>query len=219
MSRKYRIIIIFSTALIGFAAYYFWYYRTVNICEVPVIARMHNHEFVNKTIAILPMGKTQKSDITDLQIFFKELYGIKVEILSPIVIPEKAFLQERKQYNATTIKDFLIPRRGKYFRLIGIVDEDITIPQFRFLFGLASLTNGVMTVSLARLGDNKKNPQIFRSRLFKIILHEYGHTFGLGHCKGEGSCLMQFINSLDDLDNFDCGFCWGCNNRVNTQWD
>ncbi|BBM86381.1 hypothetical protein [Candidatus Uabimicrobium amorphum] len=218
IKQKYRIITILSLAIIGFAGYYFWYYRTIDIQEVPVIARMQDKRFSGKVIAIQPMGEIEKTHIDSISRLFKELYDIETKVLPVIPIPKKTFMEDRKQYSAGLLNDYLAGQRKNYFKLMGVIDEDMAVPAHAYLFGLASLSRDVFVVSLTRLRESyyhrKENSKLFRSRLYKITMHEYGHTFGLSHCLSTGTCLMRFIGSVRDLDYSDCGFCWVCCQRI-----
>lgn len=215
---RLRFILLIILALFGVWGYYSWYDRTMLIQGVPVLARMVRAGFARQVVAIQPMGKVNAAEIEPLKELFQVLYQIEVKILDPVEIPQNAFIPERKQFNAGIINHELAGKRGNYFRLLAVIDQDMTIADYNFVFGAASLNNGVATISLIRLQEAYygQNPDVlaFRSRLFKIILHEYGHTFGLGHCEENGPCLMCFIHHIGDLDDFSCGFCWVCNRSI-----
>ncbi len=49
----------------------------------------------------------------------------------------------------------------------------------------------------------------FFERVKKELLHELGHTFGLGHCQDKG-CIMSFSNSVLEVDLKGLGFCSKC---------
>lgn len=216
--QKQRIFIFLTIVGLGFAGYYFWYYRTFSIQEIPVIVRMQDKSFRGKVIAILPIGEVKNTDIESLQHLFKDLYDINVKILPSVPIPENVLIKDREQYNAGLLNDYLAGQKQQYFKLMGIIDKDMSVPAYAYLFGLASLSRDVFTVSLTRLRESyyhrKENETLFRSRLYKITMHEYGHTFGLSHCQSTGTCLMRFIGSVRDLDFSDCGFCWICCQRI-----
>ena len=218
MTKKARIITTLLFTMIGFSSYYMWYYRTIKIAGVPVIARMQKKPFTQRVIAILPMGDVKKSDIESLSVLFSELYDISSEILPNVPIPPKTFMELEEQYDANLLNDYLVTQKKHYFRVVGIIDEDMSVSAYGYLFGLASLSREVCTISLTRLRESyyrrPENDLLLRSRIFKIVMHEYGHTFGLAHCISNGSCLMRFIGSVEDLDNSDCGFCWICNQML-----
>ncbi|RLG67791.1 MAG: archemetzincin, partial [Methanobacteriota archaeon] len=53
------------------------------------------------------------------------------------------------------------------------------------------------------------NPQLFRERTSKEVIHELGHTYGLGHCSRQ-SCVMHFSNTLLDTDRKSHHLCPSC---------
>jgi archaemetzincin len=53
----------------------------------------------------------------------------------------------------------------------------------------------------------------FYDRAVKEIVHELGHTFGLGHCPNS-KCVMHFSNSLADTDLKEAYFCNMCRPKI-----
>jgi tetratricopeptide (TPR) repeat protein len=85
-----------------------------------------------------------------------------------------------------------------------------------FVFGLASLTDRVAIVSLARIGaaDHAQ----FERRLTKLVLHEVGHTLGLHH-HDRDDCVMRRDPTLASLDTAPDRPCEACHGALSEQAD
>lgn len=129
--------------------------------------------------------------------------------------------QSRRQYNASLILGRIMEDniKNQYFRVLGVIDEDIYTRYLNFVFGIALLpkkpfnksTSGAI-ISVTRLREEfyrrKEDPPLFELRILKEAHHELGHTFGLKHC--ENICVMKFSNSLADTDKKPPTFCESC---------
>lgn len=91
------------------------------------------------------------------------------------------------------------PGYGKY---VGIVNADGYVTGLNFVFGLAMGNTAV--VFTHRLVGN-----LMHTRILKEVIHEVGHTLGLGHCS-DPYCIMYFSNTLADTDRKGPGFCPRC---------
>ncbi|MEB3787200.1 MAG: archaemetzincin family Zn-dependent metalloprotease [Desulfurococcales archaeon] len=105
-------------------------------------------------------------------------------------------------------RDFVEPPRRL---VVGVTRADGYVDGLNFVFGLAEPRLGVASVYARRLeaGD----PRLFAERLAKEIAHEVGHLLGLGHCSTPG-CVMNFSNSLAEVDAKRLWFCEECRRRV-----
>jgi archaemetzincin len=128
----------------------------------------------------------------------------------------QAYNPERKQYLSSELLCAL-GRAARSERVVGIADVDLYAPRLNFVFGEADMASGTAVVSLYRLrpeyyglvGDEV----VLLERATKEIVHELGHTFGLGHCPNSG-CVMHFSNSLADTDVKELFFCSKCRPRI-----
>lgn len=143
---------------------------------------------------------------------FPHISKIKVE--KSVSIPEKAYVVERKQYDASYILDFLsrIPKSDE--KILGLTSVDLCVREshLNFVFGLAHCPGKAAIVSIFRLNPKfygEKNEDLFFKRIAKECVHELGHTFGLGHCRSP-LCVMNFSNSIIDVDRKRDNFCGSC---------
>jgi archaemetzincin len=102
--------------------------------------------------------------------------------------------------------------------LLGITMADlfpgpVAGQSWNFVFGMASLERRVGVYSLARYGpgflhapDTAATRRHALERALLAVAHETGHMFSLPHCV-HYECLMNGVNSLDELDR---GTPWLC---------
>lgn len=133
-----------------------------------------------------------------------------------------SFRSERRQYDADALLTDLVRfASSDADRTVFITREDLFAGGLNFVFGLAE--GGACLVSTTRLdprfygrvGDAAGANLLFRERMVKEVLHELGHTFGLGHCESK-RCVMVFSNSIGDVDFKGKEFCARCQNALKT---
>jgi archaemetzincin len=82
--------------------------------------------------------------------------------------------------------------------LMGITERDLyPIPEWNYVFGLASYENGVGVTSIYRFANGHLTGSNFNEsmlRLMKISSHEIGHMFGITHCLN-ANCVMNGTNT------------------------
>ncbi len=94
---------------------------------------------------------------------------------------------------------------------INLTQTDIFEPGKPFVFGLASLSDRVALISLARLEADRDD--VFAERLTKLVMHEAGHTLGLHHHDDPG-CVMRQDPSVASLDEAPTTPCARCHKRL-----
>ncbi|MEM2080632.1 MAG: hypothetical protein QW104_08140 [Nitrososphaerota archaeon] len=106
---------------------------------------------------------------------------------------------------------------------IVITSADIYTYGTNYIFGLATIGAGL--VSTARIDPNfweyvpeisyysNMGREFFLKQLGKVLLHELGHTFSLGHCH-EPCCVMRYSNSPFELYSKGEDYCAGCWSRL-----
>ena len=104
------------------------------------------------------------------------------------------------------------------FAVMAVTMSDIFKGEFNFLYGLAGLHLGV--VSLHRLhpdspsydyeGPTKGRPdEMLLRHTMDVLTHELGHSFGLRHCT-YFSCVMQGFNCLEEAEGHAPDLCPVC---------
>ncbi len=164
-------------------------------------------------ISLLPMGKVERRVLDHLKLEL-ELFGIPLQIVPEIPLPDGAHDPDRGQFRARKLLKLTAVEKGS--KVLGITDVDIYVPSLNFVFGLAQKGGRAALISTSRLVDGLKGPTGLREyleRCKKEAVHELGHTFGLDHCRRR-KCVMHFSNSLQDTDVKSSGFCNGCARKV-----
>lgn len=168
-------------------------------------------------LSIVPLGSVPKGILDFLQNGLAHRLGLKVGVAKEESIPKYAFNPKRRQYYSTKILRELKGLRIKDERILGIVDIDLYVPELNFVFGEASILEGVCIISLTRLHQEyyglPEDDKLFLERTLKEAIHELGHTYRLGHCE-DPKCIMHFSNSLRDTDIKGPDFCTRCRARA-----
>ena len=185
---------------------------------------------MNKIIYLLKIGKVNQSIFLDLkknlEVVFSE-FKINVEILRERIKLRKNDLDRvRSQYRALKILNRLVEKAKKkeYFRIFGILDEDIYSKNYDFIFGLAKRGSFAAIISITRLRESfyiesgdlyrkEESKEKFNERVLKEAKHEIGHTFGLKHC--HNICVMKRSDRLTDTDKKPIEYCESCLTKIN----
>lgn len=161
-----------------------------------------------KTIIIQPYKGLPKVDVEFVAKELSIIYN-KIEIRNPIPLPKKAFNLNRSRYRADSLIKILSNTTPSGFLTIGLTDKDISATKNNVqdwgLMGLGYCPGKSCIASTFRLNKAKKGLQ-----LFKVAIHELGHTEGLKHCLVK-NCYMRDAkgkNHTDDLTSF----CKKCKN-------
>ncbi|XP_047564602.1 archaemetzincin-2 isoform X1 [Lutra lutra] len=173
-------------------------------------------------------------------------YGLTVKLLEPVPVSVTRCSfrvndnTQNLQIHAGHILRFLKKKKPRdAFCIVGITMIDLyPRDSWNFVFGQASLTDGVGIFSFARYGsdfysshyegkvnklqrvsssdysifDNYYVPEvtsILLLRSCKTLTHEIGHIFGLRHCQWL-ACLMQGSNHLEEADRRPLNLCPIC---------
>jgi archaemetzincin len=167
-------------------------------------------------IALEPLGNIADEIMEEIKDRVGSIFHCPVEIEAGINDLSQAYDSERRQYSSSKLLAFL-GKAEKEERVVGIADIDLYVPGLNFVFGEAATGLGTATVSLYRLRQEyyglPPDEALFLERATKEIIHELGHTFGLGHCPNN-KCVMHFSNSLADTDLKETHFCNMCRPRI-----
>lgn len=126
------------------------------------------------------------------------------------------------QYHADQVTSHLRHafRVADHELIVAFTTEDLYVPELNFVFGLASIRDGVAIVSLHRLletfyGRTSKGDLLLKRTIIEAA-HELGHLLGLGHCE-DPRCVMFFSNSILDTDTKTHVMCARCHRKVGSR--
>lgn len=171
-------------------------------------------------LGLVPLAPVDLKILHHLRPAIADFLSLPVRILPLYPCPPHALHVVRNQYHSTQLLEYLLKEDlfEKPFRILGITAVDLYIPIFTFVFGEAQLDGRAAIISTFRpgggAGEVKPPSSLVLSRLFKLSLHELGHTFSLPHCR-QADCLMRFAANLEKLDQINLRFCEYCQILLN----
>ncbi|GAB2836973.1 hypothetical protein GCM10027043_44700 [Ferruginibacter profundus] len=126
---------------------------------------------------------------------------------NPIPLPQSAFYSIRNRYRADSLIQFLNALTGTGHVTIGLTSKDISTTKDSVadwgVMGLGFCPGKACIASTFRLSKTEKLMQ-----LFKVAIHESGHTQGLPHCVVK-SCFMRDAEGRNPT-NEEKDFCVDC---------
>ncbi|MCU7496898.1 MAG: archaemetzincin family Zn-dependent metalloprotease [Ignavibacteria bacterium] len=148
----------------------------------------------------------------DISVIFKD----NVSLISLPLNTAAAYSRDRGQYFSTQlIADAMKLTPAYDGKVLMLVEFDLFVPVFTYVFGEAQLNGKHSIVSLCRLHEEfysgKTNDKLLHERSLKEILHELGHNMGLIHCRN-WNCVMHSSQGVEEIDikgNFYCPECSG----------
>jgi archaemetzincin len=167
-------------------------------------------------ITLKPLGNIAEEIMEELKNRVGGIFHCPVEIGAGFSDLAQAYNPERKQYFSSKLLASL-KKSERDERVVGVADVDLYVPRLNYVFGEADIVSGTAVVSLYRLRQEyyglAPDETLFLERATKEIVHELGHTFGLGHCPNS-KCVMHFSNSLADTDLKGTSFCSSCRPKI-----
>jgi archaemetzincin len=144
--------------------------------------------------------------VQDLLIRLKKV-NPNIALRNPIAFPINAYYEPRNRYKADSLIYFLKQITIKGHVAIGLTNKDISssMPGYEDwgVMGLSYMPGKACIVSSFRLNKNNISDQ-----LFKVAIHELGHTQGLHHC-ATITCLMRDAEGKNTTDQ-EKEFCPKC---------
>jgi archaemetzincin len=157
--------------------------------------------FVIQPFSDMPTGQTN--------LIYKKMKDIspKTILRNAIPLPLSAYYSQRNRYCADSIINYLDHFGSADTVIIGLTTKDISTTKGKIIdwgvMGLGFQPGNACIVSTYRLSKTNLSDQ-----LFKISLHELGHTQGLPHCKNK-FCYMRDAEGGNHLDE-ETNFCASC---------
>ncbi len=122
----------------------------------------------------------------------------RLEVLPPIPLPDMAYHAPRNRYRADSLLRFLHARTPAGAVTIGLTHRDISTTARGHadwgVMGLGQLPGDACVASTFRLTKGRIDQQ-----LYKVAVHELGHTHGLPHCPAP-TCIMGDQNGHNRTD-------------------
>jgi archaemetzincin len=170
-----------------------------------------------EAVHLLPVGRLPPGTLEALAGRLSRRIELACHVLPPRELTVRR-IPNRDQIDAGTLLEALEARAGADSSLlVGITGDDIAIPVFTFVFGLARQGGPACVVSLARTDPVfyglPPDASLRDERAVAEILHEIGHLATLEHCTNRG-CLMSFAGNIERVDTRGSRFCPDCAERL-----
>jgi len=169
-----------------------------------------------EAIDLVPVGEHSADTLDALAARLSQGVALACHVAAGLAGP-LAPLPGRDQLDAGVLLEALEARARDGRLLVGVAGEDIAIPVFTFVFGLARQGGPACLVSLARADPAyyglPPDLDLRDARAVAEIRHELGHLASLDHCPNRG-CLMSFAGSIERADARGAEFCRSCRERL-----
>jgi archaemetzincin len=182
-------------------------------------------------IALLPVGgfdPERSPSMEVLERFARAFFQMPVRVLDAVEPGRERFTTRINPYGGqrqVLTVDVLESLRGRRHRdvfcVLAVTMEDLyPQPSWNFVFGQASLREGVGVFSFARYDPafrgQSRPPRWLRlltRRSVKVLAHETAHMFSLAHCVYY-RCIMNGSNHLDEADRRPAFLCPVCLRKI-----
>lgn len=158
------------------------------------------------TVEIQPFDDMPEAYLKSVHKALEKVVG-PIYIRKPISLPKTALNHNKNRYRADSILKYLTQINNTSTFLIGLTASDISTTKNGIqdwgVMGLGYCPGSVCVASSYRLKNTNKAEQ-----LFKVAIHELGHTQGLPHCK-EKTCFTRDANGKNPTDE-EKAFCEAC---------
>jgi len=169
----------------------------------------HSNSFVKEntvTIDIQPFSGIGDEEVNYVFSELKKVYP-DVNLNRSIPLQASAFYAARNRYRADSLIQFLDRRTARGHVTIGLTGKDISTTKNGIadwgVMGFGFCPGKACIASSFRLSNAEKLMQ-----LFKVAIHELGHTQGLPHCS-VSSCFMRDAEGRNPT-NEEKDFCVEC---------
>lgn len=170
------------------------------------------------TLYVQPIGEFSLAHTDIIEVtadLLARFYGVPVRVLGTVdsrIVPPWARRRNpntgNEQFLTRFVLNYLARNKPKdAVAVLALTTTDLWAGKgWNFLFGEASLDEGVGVWSLHRMGDPELEPRTFLRRTLQIAVHETGHMFGIWHCT-RFDCGMNGCNSQEEADSQPMWFC------------
>jgi archaemetzincin len=170
-----------------------------------------------EAVDLVPVGAVPPGTLEGLAVRLSRRIEVACHLLPPRAFAVRR-IPNRDQVDANALLEAVEARAASESRLlVGVTAEDIAVPVFTFVFGLARQGGRACVVSLARTDPSfyghPPDLALRDERAVAEVLHEIGHLATLEHCPDRG-CLMSFAGNVERVDTRGSRFCPACAERL-----
>lgn len=167
-----------------------------------------------KEIKIVSVGQVPAEVLDYLALVLSSSFGVRCEVQDVQIDVRRSYNAKRRQFDSNQILQQLLELRlGEDCKVLAVTEQDLFVPIFTFVFGLAQVGGTAALMSTCRLHQQfyglPEDNELFLQRCEKEAAHELGHAHGLVHCASY-ECVMHFSNSIEQVDLKSATFCDAC---------
>lgn len=166
-----------------------------------------------------PLNKFNSVNINELKEAVVAFYPIRVQLAPIVSMPQHLYYAPGKRYRADRIIDWLASTKAdSVTSIVGLTDLDISTTlrgdeDFGIMgFGHQEGLKRSCVVSTMRPAKTAKNKAHLQQRVYKLVIHELGHNFGLSHCPNS-ICFMRDAGGKIRLDE-QTDLCASCRKKL-----
>jgi len=164
-------------------------------------------------INLQPFENISSQEVNYVFTEIKKVYS-NIRINRPVALPRAAYYLPRNRYRADSLIKYLSSITPDGEVTIGLTNKDVSTTKDNMydwgVMGLGYCPGNACVSSTFRLSKNEKLMQ-----LFKVSIHELGHTQGLQHCEVK-SCFMRDAEGRNPT-NEEKEFCFKCKNYLSAK--
>jgi predicted Zn-dependent protease len=150
----------------------------------------------NVTFHIVGLGDYSQSDLVMAKKYVEEFYGFKCVVDGNVPTKPSMYVENSNTLNVTNCLAELSVQGQK---TIYVTKEPLYSKQWGMLRGMTHMRGNTVVI---KGGEH----------LQETVIHELGHTLGLGHCDNP-QCIMAINNDAEDTGQF----CSKCKNQLKNQ--
>ena len=167
---------------------------------------------------IAPIKFSNTSLLNDVVRELSNIFTSKINVINIPLDISAAYSNERGQYFSTQLISQALNLTTSFEgKVLILVEFDLFVPVFTYVFGEAQLNGKHSIVSVCRFHEEfysgTTNDILLFDRTIKEILHELGHNFGLIHCK-DWDCVMHVSQGIEEVDIKGSRYCQACKNKI-----
>jgi archaemetzincin len=169
-------------------------------------------------VVLQPLQFTDTTSLQQLKDSIEKFYDVTVYINPNKSFPSDLYYKPRNRYRADRIIHWLRMNIADSIRtVVGITSKDVSTTKGTAydygVMGLGYRPGHACVVSSFRPAKTAKSKSHLQQRLFKLVIHEMGHNFGLPHCSNE-ECFMVDAEGQMKLDT-EKYLCDSCTMKLN----
>jgi archaemetzincin len=171
----------------------------------------------HRIIQIQPLGNISITDVQFLKERIEQFYPVRIQICPSKPLPTHSFYAPRNRYRADSLIAWLKSQKpDSVSGVVGLTTSDISTTKGKYkdygVMGLGYQPGDACVISTFRLKKTTVNQKHFQQRLFKVVVHEMGHNFGLPHCPNQ-HCIMVDAEGKMKLDG-EKELCKNCQSKI-----